>query len=230
MPQTILVVDDDIPLTQTIASLLQSAGYAVATAYTAEDGLKLVRTHRPDLAVLDIMVPVQGGLALCRHIRAFSAMPLIFLSALGDVHHVVKGLELGADDYMVKPFQPPELLARIKAHLRRSTVPVTNANMLSFGDGELVVDLLGRRVLVRGHEVSLTAREFELLLALIKTPGRVRTATDLLREAWDIDQREAADNIKPYIHYLRKKIERDPAAPRWILTVRGAGYRFAGDA
>ncbi len=230
MPQTILVVDDDIPLTNTIASLLQSAGYAVATAYTAEDGLELVHTHRPDLAVLDIMVPVQGGLALCRHIRTFSAMPLIFLSALGDIDHVVRGLELGADDYMVKPFQPPELLARIKAHLRRSTLPAAAANTLSFGDGELVVDLLGRRVLVRDSEVSLTAREFELLLALIKTPGRVRTATDLLREAWDIDQQEAADNIKPYIHYLRKKIERDPAAPRWILTVRGAGYRFAGNA
>lgn len=227
MQQTILVVDDDVPLANTITSLLNSAGFTVITAYTAEDGLQQMRQAQPQLAILDIMVPIQGGLELCRRIRSFSDEPIIFLTALGDVEHVVRGLEIGADDYIVKPFRSPELVARIKAHLRRAPGTEEQAPLLIYGDNEIVIDLLARRVTLHGKEVEMTPREYDLLITLAKTPGRVRTTADLLREAWGINQAQAGDNIKPYIHYLRKKLEEDSASPRWILTVRGVGYRFA---
>ena len=227
MQQTILVVDDDVPLANTIASLLNSAGFSVITTYTAEDGLESMRQVQPQLAILDIMVPVQGGLELCRQIRTLSDIPIIFLTALGDVEQVVQGLEIGADDYIVKPFRSPELIARIKAHLRRNPSVEEQATLLHFGDNDIAIDLLARQVTVRGEHVEMTPREYDLLIALAQTPGRVRTNADLLREAWGIDENQASDNIKPYIHYLRKKFEDDPASPRWILTVRGVGYRFA---
>ncbi len=227
MQHSILVVDDDVPLTETLTSLLSDAGYSVLIAHTAEDGLRLALSSEPGLALLDIMVPVQGGLELCRHIRAFSDIPILFLTALGDVDHVVKGLELGADDYMVKPFRSAELLARIKAHLRRTPPQAGEAENLRFGDDEIVINLPTRRVMVNGKEIDLTPREYDLLVTLAKTPGRVCPSGDLLRRAWGMTHVKANDNIKPYIHYLRKKIEEDPAAPRWILTIRGVGYRFA---
>jgi DNA-binding response OmpR family regulator len=227
MQQTILVVDDDGPLASTIASLLNSAGFEVITAYTAEDGLQKMRQAQPQLAILDIMVPVQGGLELCRQIRTFSDAPIIFLTALGDVEYVVRGLEIGADDYIVKPFRSPELVARIKAHMRRAAGDEEQATLLKYGDNEIAIDLLARQVTVHGEEVEMTPREYDLLITLAQTPGRVRTTADLLREAWGINEAQAGDNIKPYIHYLRKKLEDDPASPRWILTVRGVGYRFA---
>ncbi len=227
MQQTILVVDDDGPLANTIASLLNTAGFKVITAFTAEDGLRQMRQVQPQLAILDIMVPVQGGLELCRQIRTFSDVPIIFLTALSDVEHVVRGLEMGADDYIVKPFRPPELVARIKAHLRRAAGPAEEDTLLKYGDNEIAIDLLARQVTLRGEEVDMTPREYDLLITLAQTPGRVRTTADLLREAWGVNETQAGDNIKPYIHYLRKKLEDDPASPRWILTVRGVGYRFA---
>lgn len=227
MQQTILVVDDDVSLANTIASLLNSADFTVITAYTAEDGLRQMRQAQPQLAILDIMVPIQGGLELCRRIRSFSDVPIIFLTALGDVEYVVRGLEIGADDYIVKPFRSLELVARIKAHLRRAPGTDEQTTLLNYGDNEIAIDLLARRVTLHGEEVEMTPREYDLLIALAQTPGRVRTTADLLREAWGINEAYAGDNIKPYIHYLRKKLEDDPASPRWILTVRGVGYRFA---
>ncbi len=227
MPQRILIVDDDIPLTNSLASLLADAGFAVDIANTTEDGLLLARSAKPNLALLDVMVPVFGGLELCRQIRGFSDMPIIFLTALGGVNQIVEGLELGADDYIVKPFRSLELLARVKAHLRRTADDESREQELVFGDGEIVIDLSGRRVVVRNSEIELTPREYDLLVTLAEMPGRVCTAGDLMRRAWGINEPDSSDNIKPYIHYLRKKLEIDPAAPRWILTVRGVGYRFA---
>lgn len=227
MSQRILIVDDDIPLTGSLASLLGEAGFTVDTAYTTEDGLLLARTVKPNLALLDVMVPVLGGLELCRQIRGFSDMPIIFLTALGGVNQIVEGLELGADDYIVKPFRSLELLARVKAHLRRTSEDDDREQVLVFGDREIVIDLSARKVVFNGVEVELTPREYDLLVTLAESPGRVRTTGELMRRAWGINEPEGSDNIKPYIHYLRKKLEVDPAAPRWILTVRGVGYRFA---
>lgn len=228
MFERILVVDDDVHLTTMIEGMLKDSGYAPLVAHTAEDGVRLAERREPDLVLLDVMVPTMGGWEACRRLRAISDMPIIFLTALGDVSDVVKGLEMGADDYLVKPFRQVELLARIRAHLRR--VPDRwPTQRLAFGDEKLVIDLAAHVVEVRGKEVELTPREFDLLAALAREAGRVVTRDDLLRRAWGIDDETAVDNLKPYIHYLRKKIEEDPAAPRWILTVRGVGYRLADE-
>lgn len=226
MLERILVVDDDVRLTTTIEAILKEAGYAPLVAHTAEDGLRLAINREPDLALLDVMMPNMGGWELCRRLRDFSDMPIVFLTALSDVQDIVRGLELGADDYLVKPFKRPELLARIKAHLRRMPENKVPAELL-FGEGELVIDLMKRGVSVRGEVVELTPREFDLLATLARHAGRVLTKEELLRQAWGLEDKDAQDNLKPYIHYLRKKIEQDSTSPRWILTARGVGYRFA---
>lgn len=225
MSAKILVIDDDIHLINALESLLSAAGYQPIPAHTAEDGYQQALKTNPDLAIVDVMVPVMGGWEVCRQLRAVSEIPILFLTALGNVEHLVRGLEMGADDYLVKPFKHEELLARIKAHLRR-TQNSKKPGRLVFGNGDLVVDFLTHQIVVRGQTVELTPREFELLAVLARSPGRVITTRELLRQAWGPDYETPIENIKPYIHYLRRKIEEDPAAPRWLLTVRGIGYRF----
>lgn len=227
MRNRILVIDDDTALTDTIVQFLEEEGYQSLIAHTAEDGLELAISAEPDLALLDIMIPVMGGLELCQHIRAASSMPIIFLTALGDTDSVVHGLAVGADDYLVKPYKAPELLARIKAHIRRTqrVSPVTPTKY-RFSDGAFVIDLPARQLFVRGELIDLTPREFDLLSVLVRNAGRVITTNELIQTAWGAKFKDATDNIKPYIHYLRKKIESDPASPHWILTARGVGYRF----
>lgn len=222
----VLIVDDDIPLAQTFGQLLQDAGYEPLLAYTAEDGLQLVQTELPDLALLDVMVPSMGGWDLCRQIRLFSDVPIIFLTALGHVENVVKGLELGADDYLVKPVEPAEFIARVKVRLRRPSTAVAPAQTIQLEDGALVVDLAAHEVFVHGKPVPLTPREFQLFAVLIANLNKVITTSDLAQAAWGMGDEDGIGNVKPYIHYLRKKIETDPASPRWIQTVRGVGYRF----
>jgi len=227
MQSIILVVDDDIPLTKTVQRVLDLGNYRSVVAYTAEDGLNLAETLKPDLVLLDVMIPSMGGWAVCAAIRKTSDVPIIFLTALGDTANIVKGLEMGGDDYIVKPFEPEILLARIQAHLRRAQISEEDQTILSFGDDALIVDLNGHTVAVDGEQVELTPREFQLLTVMARNADRVLTAGELVQSAWGMESDLAQDNIKPYIHYLRKKIERDPAAPRWILTVRGVGYRFS---
>lgn len=226
MTHSILIVDDDIPLSKTIESILQTAGYQTITAYTAEDGVSLARSQKPDLALLDVMIPAMGGWEMCRQIRAFTDMPVIFLTAMGSVENVVQGLETGADDYIVKPFDPAEVLARIMAHLRRAKPAARPDDHFSFGAGDLEIDVRSYSVRAYGKEIALTNREFQLLQVLAANAGKVITSRDLARSAWNMDDASAIDNIKPYIHYMRKKIEADPASPRWIQTVRGVGYRL----
>lgn len=225
----ILVVDDDAALTKTIERILIDAGYSVILAHTAEDGVRQALTQRPDLVILDIMVPNMGGWEVCQRIREASDIPIIFLTALGNVENVVQGLEMGADDYMVKPFKHPEILARIRAHLRRRQPAAERQQKHQFGEGALSIDLSSHVVRLEGREVELTPREFELLATLVDNAGRVVPTPDLVWKAWGLKDESALDNIKPYIHYLRKKIELDPASPRWIKTVRGVGYRFADE-
>jgi two-component system, OmpR family, KDP operon response regulator KdpE len=221
----ILVVEDDVHLTHTVRHLLVEAGYGVVVAHTAEEGLAIAQKQKPALYLLDVMVPHMGGWALCRHLRQFTDAPILFMTALGNSEHIVHGLQLGADDYITKPFNQAEFLARIQAHLRRHAgQPLTRFN---FGEGALEIDLESRMVLVQGTAVELTPREFDLLAVLARHAGRVVRTPDLLAEAWGETFTDAKHNIKPYIHYLRKKIEEDPAAPRWVHTVRGIGYRLA---
>ncbi len=229
MSSKILIVDDDTTLAKTIQQLLNNKGYTTCIAYTAEDGLRLALAERPDLVLLDVMVPHMGGWEVCRQLRAVSEVPVIFLTALGQSEQVVQGLESGADDYMVKPFVTEELLARIKAHLRRQKGSGQEGEQLVVANGRLRIDLSQQQVFLDGNLIELTPREYGLLVALAKQAGRVIPSADLAQKAWGINDSYAQDNLKPYIHFLRKKLETDPAAPRWILTVRGVGYRFANE-
>lgn len=222
----ILLVEDDIDLTRAMGSILRDAGHRPVIAHTAEDGWMLAQAHEPDLALLDIMVPVMGGWELCRRLRTqFALLPIIFLTALGNTENIVRGLGMGADDYLVKPIDAAELKARIEAHLRRVRPSAAAETTLNFGDGELVIDFPARRIMVKDREVELTPREYDLLATLARNAGRVVSTAELVQTSWGISH-DASLNVKPYIHYLRKKLEVDPASPRWILTVRGIGYRF----
>ena len=224
MSHPILIVEDDIPLAQQIKEILEQQGYSVTAAHTAEEGLHLAKIEKPDLILLDVMVPLMGGWELCRRLRQTMTVPILFLTALTNSESIVQGLNLGADDYITKPFNEDELLARIAAHLRRQTGLV--GDRLLLGDGELDIDFDSLTVRIDGEIVDLTPREYALLVALARNHGRVMRIEELLVTAWGKEYADARENIKPYIHYLRKKIERDPASPRWINTVRGVGYRF----
>lgn len=228
---TILLIDDDVALTKALSTILRGSGYTTLVANTAEDGLGLALGEKPDLLLLDVMVPNMGGWAVCEQVRRFSKVPIIFLTAMGNVESVVKGLELGGDDYIVKPFEAVVLLARVKAQLRRmeTAVSPTHENVFIFSNGDLLLDIPRHVVEVYGEPVELTPREFELLAMLAKNAGRVVTTQDLVREAWGMDEETAVDNLKPYIHYLRRKLEKDPTSPRWVTTVRGIGYRLNTD-
>jgi DNA-binding response OmpR family regulator len=226
LTNTILVIDDDVALTKTIERILIGANYVPLFAHTAEDGVRLVQDERPDLILLDVMIPHMGGWAVCQTVRQFSQTPIIFLTALGDMKDIVRGLEMGADDYMVKPFNQAEFLARIKAHLRRTQSADQLLSRYVLGDGVLVVDTAAHTVTVHNQAVNLTPREFDLLRVLAAQAGQVVPTAELVKKAWGFTDQDALDNIKPYIHYLRKKLEIDPATPRWIKTVRGIGYRL----
>jgi two-component system KDP operon response regulator KdpE len=229
MADKILIIEDDTALSETLSTILAQACFSPMVAHTAEDGVRLALSEPFDLILLDVMVPQMGGWSVCSLLRETLDMPIIFLTALGNVEDVVHGLEMGADDYLVKPVQQAELVARIKAHLRRMEKLTASPEIFSFGEGELVVNASSRLVLVAGEEVDLTPREFDLLLVLVENAGRVLPTADLARRAWQIQDPDAQDNAKTYIHYLRKKLEPDPAHPRWILTARGIGYRFIGE-
>ncbi len=224
MAQTILLVEDDPALADQVGEILGRQGFIVKTAHTAEAGYEIALEARPALILLDVMVPLMGGWELCRRLRQITRAPIIFLTALHNTENIVKGLTLGADDYITKPFQEPELIARVGAHLRRQTGILSDR--LVFGDGEIDIDLNNFTVRVDGEIVDLTPREFDLLAAMARQAGQVMRLEDLLVKAWGEAYADATENIKPYIHYLRKKIEKDPASPRWINTVRGIGYRF----
>lgn len=226
MHTTILVIDDDVTLTKHLEASLSRHQYKPIVAHTAEDGVHLALTANPQLILLDVMIPTMGGWEACRRIREKMDVPILFLTALGNTSDVVHGLNLGADDYLVKPFEPEEFLARIKANLRRTRAVASVSPQLSFRDGELVIDIPARMVIVNGEEVELTPREFDLLLVLAQNPNRVIPTTELITTAWGANYGDASDNLKPYIHYLRRKLEKDPAQPIWIKTVRGVGYRF----
>ncbi len=226
MAEKILVIDDEETTVQLIAILLERRGYEVIKAYRAEDGLrKAYRTH-PDLVLLDIMMPEMDGWEVCRRLRELSDVPIIFLTARGEVRDVVKGLEMGADDYIIKPYDNEELVARIRAHLRRAPTPAV-AEELVFDGGNFRINFLNREVRVRGRPVHLTPKEFNLLGVLVREAGRVITRQELVTQAWGAEYADATDSLKLYIHYLRQKIEQDPEHPQYILTSRGVGYRFA---
>lgn len=226
MPEKILVVDDDETTVQLISILLERRGYEVIKAYRAEDGLRKAYRAHPDLVLLDVMMPDMDGWEVCRRLRELSDVPIVFITARSEIRDVVKGLEMGADDYVIKPYDNDELVARVRAHLRRSPAPAISEELV-FDGGQFRVNFLNREVKVKSRVIHLTPKEFNLLGVLVRNAGRVITRTDLVKEAWGPEYADAIDSLKLYIHYLRQKIEADPQRPEYILTSRGVGYRFA---
>lgn len=221
----ILVIDDEETTVQLIAILLERRGYEVIKAFRADDGLRKAYRYQPDLVLLDIMMPDMDGWEVCKRLREMSDVPIIFLTARGEVRDVVRGLEMGADDYIVKPYDNDELVARVRAHLRRSPRPNMSEELV-FNGGDFRVNFMNREVRVRSEVKHLTPKEFNLLGVLVRNAGRVVTRNELVTEAWGEEYADAIDSLKLYIHYLRQKLESNPDKPEYILTLRGVGYRF----
>ncbi len=222
----ILVVDDEPTIAEIVARYLERAGYRARTAGDGPEALALASAQRPDLVVLDLMLPGLGGLEVMRrlHERAGSAVPVLLLTARGEEADRIAGLRSGADDYVVKPFSPGELVARVDAILRRTAPPPGTGPALEFPG--LRIDPTGRRVSVDGAEVELTVREFDLLLFLARHPGQVFTRDQLMDSVWGYAFWTDSSTVTVHVRRLRAKIEADPATPRWVQTVWGVGYRF----
>lgn len=224
----ILVVDDDPPSVKMTAFLLREEGYEVITADNGRRALELVQTEAPDLVIMDVMMPHIDGLEVTRRIRQTMDVPIIILSAKGETADKVTGLEVGADDYLAKPFEPSELIARVKAVLRRAEVFGLGDAQTSLVVGDLRLDPMEFRVIRSsdGREIELTPIEFRLLHVLMRNAGRVLSHDYLLSNAWGYDYEGYSNQIAVYMRRLRTKIEKDPANPQYLLTVRGLGYKF----
>lgn len=223
----VLVVDDEKIIVKGLKFSLEKEGYEVLTAYDGEEALRLFNEENPDLIVLDLMLPEVDGFEVCRRIRKSSDVPIVMLTARGDDIDKILGLELGADDYMTKPFNPRELTARIKAILRRSHAPSMDAsNMQVIRLQDMQIDLFQHKVRVRDKEVELTSKEFALLSLMASHPGRVFSREKLLEHVWGYDYYGDARTVDVHIRHLREKIEPEPSTPQLILTVWGAGYKF----
>jgi two-component system response regulator MtrA len=218
---SIFVVDDDQALAEMLGIVLRKEGYSVATCADGGRAVPMFREVRPDLVLLDVMLPTQDGVEVCRQLRQESGVPIVMLTARTDTKDVVAGLEAGADDYVVKPFKPQELLARIRARLRR--VDTTEDGRLQVGD--VVIDVAGHEVTRGGEVISLTPLEFDLLVALASKPSQVFDRESLLEQVWGY--RHAGDTrlVNVHVQRLRSKIEKDPENPQIVVTVRGVGYK-----
>jgi len=223
--RTVLVVEDEPRIASLVREYLENAGFAVLVAADGRAGLTLARARRPDAIVLDLGLPGMDGLDVIRDLRRDATVPIVVLTARGDESDRVAGLELGADDYVVKPFSPKELVARVRAVLRRSEAAARPTDRLVVGD--LDIDAARHRVVVAGRIVALTPTEFGILAALAREPGRVFTRGQLLDAVHGFSLETYERAIDGHVKNLRRKIEPDPAAPRYVLTVHGVGYTLA---
>jgi two-component system response regulator RegX3 len=225
----VLLIEDEESISEPLAAALDREGFAPVVAPTAAEGLEAFRTRSPDLVLLDIMLPDGDGREILRHIRGTSRIPVIMLTARGEETDRIVGLELGADDYVAKPFSAAELIARIRAVLRRTATPApTDRSSLDIGDIRL--SLQTREVTKGGEPVQLTVKEFELLRMLMEEAGRVVRRTELMDEVWDPNWFGSTKTLDVHISSLRKKLGDDPTDPRYIKTARGVGFRFASPA
>lgn len=222
---SILVVDDEKEIVRALQQGLTAHGYAVLTANTGRDALDAIRRHRPDLLLLDLMLPDMSGLEICRRIRAESNVPILILSVKDAEYDKVEALDLGADDYVPKPFGMDEVLARIRVALRHAA-QVSKGKEPQFQAGPLCVDFARRRVTVAGREVALTPTEFDLLKVFTTHQGKLLTRQMLLKEVWGEVAHARVHSLHVYVAQLRQKIEPTPERPRFILTIPGVGYRF----
>jgi DNA-binding response OmpR family regulator len=227
---TILVVDDEPNIREVVELYLRRDGHEVLAAADGDEALRLNRQHRPDLVVLDLMLPRLSGLEVCRRIQAERRVPLIMLTAKGEEEDRIIGLGVGADDYVVKPFSPRELAARVAAVLRRVAEAAQPGGFQPvLDDGELRIDPNTREVLLAGEPVTLTVREFDLLHYLASHPSRVFTRDQLMDAVWGYTFAADTSTVTVHMRRLREKIERDPTDPRYLLTVWGVGYRWGGE-
>ena len=224
MPK-ILVVEDEATVRETLARHLSAEGWEVLTAEDGAAGLRLAQEAAPDLIILDLMLPEMDGLSLTRLLRKDSDVPIIMLTARGTVMDKITGLETGADDYVVKPFSLGELMARVRANLRR-TATEGGAARTRLHSGDLTLDLMARRVFRGEQELRLTPKEFNLLAELIRSRGAALSRDLLLTQVWGYDYLGDSHTVDVHVRWLREKIEDDPSDPKRIVTVRGVGYRF----
>jgi len=220
----VLVVDDELQILRALRVILHDAGFEVVTAQNVQEALDAAALRAPSAAIVDLVLPDGNGIDVCRSIREWSEMPILVLSAIGEEAEKIRALDAGADDYVTKPFAPGELIARLNAALRRAG-PAEEPSLSIDG---LEVDLAAHSVSRQGQEIHLTPKEFELLRVLARNRGRLMTHRALLGEVWGHAYEEDTHTLRVHIANLRRKIEPDPAAPRYIRTDPGVGYRFAG--
>jgi len=224
----ILVVDDEDKIVEVVASYLEKEGYCVSTAYTGREALDVFYREEPDLIVLDLMMPDMDGWEVCKKIRETSQVPVIMLTARSQVDDRVEGLSIGADDYVLKPFSPRELVARIRTILRRTESKSRAADILSFNGGKLKIDMVRHLVIKEGQRLELTGIEFKLIETLAGNPGRVYSREQLISIALGFDYDGYDRTIDTHIKNIRQKIEDDKKKPHYIKTVYGVGYKFGG--
>lgn len=226
--ELVLVVDDEKTLVKALSFNLEKEGFRVDQAYDGEEALQKVFAIKPDIVVLDLMLPVLDGFEVCRRIRKKLEIPIIMLTARGEDIDKVLGLELGADDYLTKPFNSRELVARIKAILRRSSFREEEPKKV-LQIGNLQIDLLQHRVRLEGREIALTSKEFALLSFMASNAGNVYSREQLLEEVWGYDYYGDVRTVDVHIRHLREKIEKDPGNPEFLLTIWGTGYKMRED-
>ena len=227
VPKRVLVVDDEPRIVEVVGDYLRGAGFSVTTAADGNGAVASARARPPDLVVLDLGLPGLDGLDVARELRLAAPVPIIILTARGEETDRVLGLELGADDYLVKPFSPRELVARVRAVLRRTEGPPTERERFAVGD--VTIDTGRREVTVGERAVDFTATEFDLLVQLARQPGRVFTRAQLLGDIHGVVVEPYERTVDAHIKNIRRKLEPDPQRPRYLLTVHGVGYRFADD-
>ncbi|SDB62406.1 MULTISPECIES: response regulator transcription factor [unclassified Butyrivibrio] len=224
MAKKVLVVDDEKTIVKGIRYSLEQDGMKVDSAFDGEEALQLAHANTYDIILLDVMLPRMDGFEVCQQIRDFSSVPIVMLTAKGDDMDKILGLEYGADDYITKPFNILEVKARIKAIMRRTTKPETQAKVLTFGD--LTINEEYRRVYVGDREINLTSREFDVLEFLVSTPGKVYNRSELLHAIWGEDFPGDERTVDVHVRRLREKLEVNPSEPRYVRTKWGSGYYF----
>ena len=223
----ILVIDDDATLSELVSYILKAEGYATVIANDGKEGLAKFAAEKPDLVLLDVTMPKMDGFEVCQRIRQSADTPIIMLTAQGNEEHMVRGLDLGADDYVVKPFLLKPFMARVRATLRRDGAPLMPPVKVPYRDEYLSVDLENRRVLIKGEVVKLTPTEFKLLATLVKYKGRILEFRPLLEQVWGFEYIDDIDYLRVYIWHLRRKIEPDPKNPIYLLNELNIGYLFS---
>jgi two-component system KDP operon response regulator KdpE len=225
----VIVIEDEPQIRRFLRATLSTQGFRLVEAVTGEEGLVQSATRQPDIVILDLGLPDMDGLDVIRRLREWTAVPIIVLSARGQERDKIAALDAGADDYVSKPFGVGELLARMRVALRHTATGVKDAGEPVFSIGELSVDLVRRQVQVAGRQIHLTPIEYRLLATLIRHAGKVMTHNQLLTEVWGPNQADQAHYLRVYAAQLRRKLEADPARPRYLLTEPGVGYRFAAE-